>query len=208
MYRILTIKLNGVVLDALCESAVRLGAENTRLLGLGLVDPQNDHDGDGEQDKDDAKDDESPAEVEVGVERTGDGRAGKGCDDGGEVVERKDNHPVAKSGDIGDKDIDDIQGVDVTDPVEGMSSSVRLNVLACRLHDHANGNEGDAKDETLHAASEVDPLANGQGEDTTDGAAGNADGTEETVLAKVGRDVGRERALDGAQEVGSEAKEP
>ena len=161
-----------------------------------------------EDEQDDEEGGERPSKVGPVVEELGDDGAGEGGAEVGGRVDGEDDHPVTQGGDVGDEDLDNEAERDVADPVEDLGGRVGLDVLAGGLHDHADGDEEERADKALHAAPDVDDLADAEGHDTADDASSDADDGKEAVFLERTRDVRAQGALDGAEHRGNETNKP
>ena len=168
------------------------------------------HDGnnrDTEPDENNSKRAKRPPEVDIRVEQLRDPGACERRGDGGRPVDTNDQHTVPERRHVGEHDVDDVEKSDVANPINGVGSSVGLDVLAGGLHDAADDVEDEESDEARVAAPNVDDLSDGELAGAAEDGGDDADGGEEAVLAELGGDVGVEVALDRDEEHVAEGDE-
>lgn len=85
----------------------------------------------------------------------------------------------------------------MSNPVDGVGGSVRLDVLAGRFHDGADDNQTQHAEEALDTTPDVENLGDEEVAYTACDRSDNADYGGQAVLVKVGRDVWVQVALDG-----------
>lgn len=185
------------MLGGLPESSATLLRKETHLLGLALMVPEDARDGEGEGDDDDAERSKSPAVGRVEVEQLSDLGTTKGRSKSRAHVQSPDNHSVSERGHVRDDNVNNVAEADVTDPVEGVTSSVGLDVLAQSLHDDAHDDKEDHEEEAIVSAANINNLGNGKLGNTSDYGTENAGDGEETVLVEGRGDVRDKTTVNG-----------
>lgn len=85
----------------------------------------------------------------------------------------------------------------MSNPVDGVGGSVRLDVLAGRFHYGADDNQTQHAEEALDTTPDVEDLGDEQIAYTACDRSDDADYGRQSVLVKVGCDVWVQVALDG-----------
>ena len=86
----------------------------------------------------------------------------KSCSNPRSGIDPKDDHAVLEGCDIGAHDVDNVQETDVADPVEYMSTDVRLDVLADSLDDHTRDADQKHEAEALNTAPDINDFGHGK----------------------------------------------
>lgn len=141
---------------------------NALLQGLSFTPYEHDSHGDAKRDQDDNEGPKSPTKVHVGVEEVGDLGASKDSRDGRRVVDPEQQQPVLESRHVSQHDGNDIAHADVTSPVDGVGSSVGLDVLGNGLQYQAEDDEDKHDDEALASSPDIDDLGDREREDAAD----------------------------------------
>jgi hypothetical protein len=82
-------------------------------------------------------------------------------------------------------------GCHVPNPVEYLSGSIRLDILACSHHDQANDHEPDHDKEALRASKDIENLRKRQLDETTDKTRHDAGGGCQRVARETTGNVWR-----------------
>lgn len=156
--------------------------EKAHGLGLALVHNKHNSHRNGEADQDDTEGAESPAVCRVLVKKLGNLGPAEGRRKTGTHVKTPHDHAVAERCHVRDDDIDNVAETNVSDPVERVAGSIRLDVLTKRLEDHADDDEENHQQKALAATADIDDLSNGQLSYTRDDRAEDGGDSQETML--------------------------
>lgn len=157
---------------------------HAQLQGLALVQPENDDDGYGENDHDDCKGPERPAEVNLIIEQLRNNWTSEDTGNNGCLIDAEHNHTVLQGCHICQHDRDDITNTDVSYPVDRLCRRVHLHRSTGCFEDHAEDYEEDHDGEALNTAPDVDDLGDRELTDTAHNVGDNACGSQQTVLGE------------------------
>ncbi|EPE04610.1 hypothetical protein F503_03672 [Ophiostoma piceae UAMH 11346] len=186
------VKLVCVVEEGLDHGAAALdGHIEAELLGLELVELEDEGERREDEELDDAEGTDTPAPGRVVQERLGGQGTGEGGADKGRGHKGERKGTVLEAGRISDENVHDkVQGV-VADPVEDVAGSVAVRAVAGSNNDHAEQVDTDKDKETLGTTPDVEDLGNGQLQDATDNRGQNASRSD------LGRGLERGVGVDG-----------